>query len=190
MELLLKIDNYETVACDDNSDLSELKKETIRDNTDIGHVIKSDIVNIGAGADWLVIYLVLDIGLRMIKLGSEINDGIDGWIGLGKKLQKLFHRKKIVSVDIEGANALAIALIAKRRKISQLEKNQESTINLVDLSGIIPHNKGLSKKPHNYHILSYRINGEDVYIIGVTSEGETKIIKHFGFNIDGISEEK
>lgn len=190
MEILLVIDNYEENVCNNNLDVSKIKKETVKNNIDFGHVSKFNIVNIGAGADWMVVCLVIDIGLRMIKLGSEINDGIDGWIGLGKKLQKLFHRKKIVSVDIEGANALAIALIAKRRKISQLEKIQESTINLVDLSGIIPHNKGLSKKPHNYHILSYRINGEDVYIIGVTSEGETKIIKHFGFNIDGISEEK
>ena len=121
-------------------------------------------------------------------MGGEINDGIDGWIEIGKKLQKLFRGKKIVSIDIDGATALAIDQIAKQGRIVSLEKIQETTINLVDVSGMISVNSELSKKPHNYYIQTYRINDEDIYVVGIKSSGEVEIIKHFIFNPYGISE--
>lgn len=190
MEILLSIDNYEERACNDCLDFSESEKENIKKALDFEHVTKVDSVNIGPGADYIVILLVVSIGLQLIKIGAEINDGIDGWIGIGKKLHRLFRRKKIVSVDLEGATALAINLIAKKEKIDRLEKLQESTINLVDLSGMIRGNRGISKKPYNYYIQTYRVNNEDIYVIGIKSTGEVKIIKHFGFNPYGIIEVK
>lgn len=51
-------------------------------------------------------------------------------------------------------------------------------------------NKGLSKEPYNYYIQSYCINNSDVYVIGIKSTGEVKIIKHFVFNYHGIEEKK
>ena len=69
-----------------------------------------------------------------------------------------------------------------------MEKLQEFTINLVDLSGMIRGNRGLSKKPHNYYIQTYRVNYEDIYVIGIKSTGEVELIKHFGFNPYGIIE--
>lgn len=82
--------------------------------------------------------------------------------------------------------------IARHETITSLEKIQDTTINLVDVSGMIPLNSNLSAKPHNYYIQAYRINNEDIYVIGITSSGEVSIIKHFGFNpygdvVDGIS---
>ena len=128
------------------------------------------------------ILLVVDIALRMLKIGTEVNDGIDAWISLGNKLWNLFRKRKIVSVDIDGATSIAIALIAQREKIVKLEKLQEATINLVDLSSMLPQNVGLSKAPHNYYIQTYRINDDEIYVVGITSEGKANVIKHFGYS--------
>ena len=92
MEVLLNIDNYEEWVCNDNLDFSEVEKDEIKKKVGLDHVKKVEYVNIGPGADWIVILLLLDLGLQLIKVGAEINDGIDGWIGLGKKLHKLFYR--------------------------------------------------------------------------------------------------
>lgn len=188
MEILLNIDYNEEWESKVTFNLSKNEKEKIKKQIDFGNIKKYSIANIGPDADWFVILLLLDLGLQLIKVGADINDGIDGWIGLGKKLLKLFHRNKIVSIDIDGATALAINQIAKKQKINRLEKINESIINLVDLSGVIHGNKGLSKTPHNYYIQSYCINNSDVYVIGIKSTGEVKIIKHFVLSLHGIEE--
>ena len=188
MELLLELDVCKGLSCNEILELSESDKKRIKKTVDLDHVTEMDFVNIGPGADLIVLLLIVSIGLQLIKVGAEINDGIDGWIEIGKKLQKLFKRKKIVSVDMDGATALAIGCIATQDKIITLEKIQETVINLVDVSGMIPINSGLSRKPHNYYIQTYRINGEDIYVMGIKSTGEVEIIKHFGFNPYGIIE--
>lgn len=188
MEILLDLDICKGLPCNEILKVTESDKERIKEKLDLGHVTKMDFVNIGPGADLIVLFLVVSIGLQLIAIGAEINDGIDGWVEIGKKLQKLFNRKKIVSVDTDGATALAIGYIAKQNKITTLEKIQETVINLVDVSGMIPVNNGLSRKPHNYYIQTYRINGEDIYVMGIKSTGEVEIIKHFGFNPYGIIE--
>ena len=190
MEILLSIDNYEEKACNDCLDYSESEKERIKKEVGFDHVSKVDFVNIGLGADCIVILLVVSIFFQLIRIGAEINDGIDGWIEIGRKLRRLFRRKKIVSVDVDGATALAIAHIARKEKITKLVKLQENTINLVDVSGQIPANKGLSKKPHNYYIQTYQVNDEEIYVMGIKSTGDVKVIKHFTFFMNGFIDEK
>ena len=190
MEILLSIDNYEEKACNESLDYSESEKERIKKEVGFDHVSKVDFVNIGPGADCIVILLVVSIFFQLIRIGAEINDGIDGWIEIGRKLRRLFRRKKIVSVDVDGATALAIEHIARKEKITKLVKLQENTINLVDVSGQIPANKGLSQKPHNYYIQTYQVNDEDIYVMGIKSTGDVKVIKHFTFFMNGFIDEK
>lgn len=191
MEILLDVGVNDGPFCDEILDVvSDDDKNELVKLTELDEIHDAKYVNIGPGADFIVLLLIIDIGLRALKLGAEINDGIDGWIGLGKKLSKLFQREKIVSIDIDGATSIAIELISREVKIDSLKKMEETTINLVDVSGMIPINSGLSAKPHNYYILTYRVNGEDVYVVGVTSTGEANIIKHFGFNPYGITDIK
>lgn len=188
MEILLDLDICKNLPCEDTLEISIDDKEEIKKRLDLENIYDTQIVNIGPGADLFVLLLILDISLNILKLGSEINDGIDGWIGIGKKLRNLFQRKKIVSIDLDGATSMAIELIARHERIIRLEKIQETTINLVDVSGMIRTNSTLSAKPHNYYIQTYKINDDDIYVIGITSSGEANIIKHFGFNPYGISD--
>ena len=182
MEILLEMNLCESLVSDDVFELTEIDKDNIRKQVELGCIRSVELVNIGPGADYFVLLLVVDIALRMLKIGTEVNDGIDAWISLGNKLRNLFRKRKIVSVDIDGATSIAIALIAQREKIVKLEKLQEATINLVDLSSMLPQNVGLSKAPHNYYIQTYRINDDEIYVVGITSEGKANVIKHFGYS--------
>lgn len=190
MEILLDLSICGNLQAEDSLEVSPEDKEEIKKRAGLENMRDAMFVNIGPGADLIVLLLIVDISLGILKLGSVINDGIEGWIGIGRKLRELFRRRKIVSIDSDGATSMAIELIARHETITRLEKIQESTINLVDVSAMIPMNSDLSAKPHNYYIQTYRINDGDVYVVGITSSGEAGIIKHFGFNPYGISEIK
>ena len=127
--------------------------------------------------------MVVLVGIRLvyeiIKAGKYINDGIDGWIKIGNRLKNLVKRNKIISIDSEGATLLAIELISQKEKINVFEVMQEDTINLVDMSGVLPENKGLAAKPFNYFVKTINVNDETLYIIGVNSTGEATIIKQY-----------
>lgn len=181
MELLLNIENYEEKSCNDRLDFSDAEKERIKKSSKLDYITKVDFVNIGLGADMIVILLILNLSFQLLNIGKEINEGIDGWIGLGQKIRRLFKRKRIVSIDEEAAAALAINLVAQKEKIYKLVKIQENTINFLDISGMLPKNKGLSKKPYNYYVQTYLINDEITYVIGIKSTGEAKILMHYEY---------
>ena len=186
MEILLDIDSREDISCEELNEVLDSDKKELLKQFEIEGIRDAKYVNIGPGADFIVLLLIIDIGLRALKLGTEINDGIDGWIGIAKKLGKLFKKNKIVSIDEDGATSLAIGLIAQKIRINKLQKIDEMTINLMDVSGMIHGNYGLSFKPHNYYIQTYKVNNEDIFIIGITSAGDVNLIKHFGYNPYGI----
>ena len=188
MELLLTLDICEELAENDALEITDAEREMVLREAELEGVESVGLVNIGPGADYYVFLLLLSLGLSAIKLGADINDGIEGWRALGEKLRRLFERRRVVSVDAEGATALAIALLAQKEQIERLEKRQEMTLNLVDVSGMIPGNRGLSQKPHNYYIQSYLINSEELYVVGIKSNGQTEILKHFGYSPYGVME--
>ena len=168
----------------DEFTLTESDKEDIIKDSDLGSNVKSvEYVNIGAGADCMVIMLLVCFGLEILKAGKIINDGIDGWLGFGKKLKKLVKRNKIISIDSEGATLLAIELISQKEKINAFEVMQEDTINLVDISGLVLGNKGLAAKPLNYFVKTFKVNDETIYIIGVNSTGQATIIKRYDVSL-------
>lgn len=179
MELLFNIDNYEEKMSSDELTLNETEKKKIINEIAISNVESVEFVNIGAGADCMVVLVGIRLVYEIIKAGKYINDGIDGWIKIGNRLKNLVKRNKIISIDSEGATLLAIELISQKEKINVFEVMQEDTINLVDMSGVLPENKGLAAKPFNYFVKTINVNDETLYIIGVNSTGEATIIKQY-----------
>lgn len=88
----------ESFVSDDVFELTEIDKDNIKKQVELGCIRSVELVNIGPGTDYFVLLLVVDIALRMLKIGTEVNDGIDAWISLGNKLRNLFRKRKIVSV--------------------------------------------------------------------------------------------
>ena len=180
MELLFNIDNYEEKMSSDELTLNETEKKKIINDIAISNVESVEFVNIGAGADCMVVMVVFALmGYEIIKAGKYINDGIDSWIKIGNRLKNLVKRNKIISIDSEGATLLAIELISQKEKINVFEVMQEDTINLVDMSGVLPENKGLAAKPFNYFVKTINVNDETLYIIGINSAGQATIIKQY-----------
>lgn len=181
MEILITIDNYEEKMGSDELLLTDAEKEEITKDIDLNYNIECiEYRNIGVGADWIVLLIIFTwAGFKIIKSGKNINDGINGWIEIGKKLKKLVKRNKVVSVDSEGATLLALEMIHQKEKITTIEITHESTINLVDVSGFLPRNKGLAAKPFNYFVKAITVNYETIYIIGVNSNGVANIIKRY-----------
>ena len=132
MELLFDIDNYEEKMSSDELTLKESDKKKIIEDVAISNVERVEYANIGCGADWIVILIgIVIIGYNVLKSGKSVDDGIDGWIEIGKKLKILVKRNKVISVDSEGATLLAIEAIAQLETINVIEVFQENTINLV-----------------------------------------------------------
>ena len=123
--------------------------------------------------------MTINLGFQLIKLGAEINNGVDGWIELGKKILKLFRQDELVSVDSDGATALAINRITKNGTISSLEKMTESVIDLTAYSEKNHGNVKSSDEKQMYYIQTYMINHQEIYVVGTLSTGKTEIIKHF-----------
>ena len=181
MEILLNIDNYEEKMSSDELTLTESDKKDIIKGLDLeSHVKSVEYVNIGAGADCMVIMVdFLESGYEILKAGKYIYEGIKGLIKIAKKLKDLVNRKKVISVDSKVATLLAIEQIFQEENIKLLEVCQEDTINLIDMSGFLPENKGLAAKPLNYFIKTIKVNDETLYIIGVNSTGQATIIKRY-----------
>lgn len=185
MELLLDIDRFKEKMGSDEFTLTESEKEDIIKDIDLESDVKSvEYVNIGAGADCMVIMVVLVwFGYEVLKAGKSINDGIEGWIKISKKIKNLVKRKIVISIDSEGAKLLAIELISQKEHIKLLEVCQEDTINLVDISGLVIGNKGLAAKPLNYFVKTIKVNDETIYIIGINSTGKATIIKRYDVSL-------
>lgn len=189
MELLLNLEKYDDKI---NSDgLSEKDKEEIKKSLEFEGEIEVSDVNIGPGADLYVISACILLAANIFMLGDKIDKGIEGWIKIGQRLKKLFTRKELISIDNEGASLLAVEHIASFENIKQLEKINETEINLVQLNKSFTDGRqpsDLISKPHNYYIQTYLINNEKHFVIGIKSNGEVNTIKCFGYNPYGISE--
>lgn len=90
MELLLDINKHEGKMGSDEFTITESDKEDIIKDSDLGSSVKSvEYVNIGAGADCMVVMVGIWLGYKILKSGKSINDGIDGWLEIGKKVKEI-----------------------------------------------------------------------------------------------------
>jgi len=125
MKILLKRKNPNDGGRNEELEFSQFGEVTIKTSAS-----NCPIFGIIPDAGLSLIFMTITLALDLIKLGAEINAGIDGWIELGKKILNLFIQDELVSVDSDGATALAINHIAKYEDISCLKKMTESVIDL------------------------------------------------------------
>jgi len=135
---------------------------------------QKDEVDIGAGADWVFIPYVIAAGAFFFS-GKKIEENIQAWISMGKKIRKLFKKKKKASIfiDKDAAIALAISLINKKEKIESLEITFDKELGHFDLNKVYKDGRQntLSAKPYNYYVLIFNINDISTYIFCIKSDG-------------------
>lgn len=137
-----------------------------------------ELINIGAGADWIVVLQTIGSVAEFLKVGIELAEKI---IDYKKAAQKLLESKKdnsLIAVDIEGAKLLSLQKIAEYEGIKSIEFTDQMVVPLVDMNDIFYKKRdGLARHPFNHYTFALKVNKEQVYITSVTSSGDVEITR-------------
>lgn len=189
MEILIIDNKYDEIIHGDSNNFEE-----IIDGFDLTGISSCKKANIGPGADIFVVSAIVGGVIALFNVGKGINEGIEGWVSLGKKIASLFEKKKILAIDPKGASLLAIQFIADKEEIKSIQMVDDTEINLIQLDKLFDDGRRsdeLISKPYNFYIQSFLVNHRTMYIVGIKSTGEINLIKcfdtHFGY---GIREQK
>lgn len=189
MELLLNIDELSDITnrgWDESFQADEEKQ--IKDVLQMDGVERVARVNIGPGADLLTILVAINTLVDTYLVASKLLEGSEAWKKLISRIKGFISKKQLVSIDEDGAKLLAIDYLVSNYSCDTIEFVDSHVINITDISGMVHNTSELAKKPHNYYVQTYHVNGENTVILGIRSDGEVKQIKTFGLSNYGLNE--
>lgn len=140
-----------------------------------------EYVNIGPGADWIVLLTTFaGVVWTIFQVPGIVKKSLEGWEWLIEKLKGFIKEDKLVSLDQDAAGMLAIDYLASKYGTDEsFDLLDIHTIRLVDISEMVHNNKGeLVDHPHNYYVFTFRIAGR-LIILSVRSTGKIKVIESF-----------
>jgi hypothetical protein len=136
---------------------------------------RTEITGVGFGADAIALSIFLGIGLFFA--GKKIEENLDSWIRLGKRLTKAISRLKERQADVILSEPMAAALSISH--VVNVDKNYSRISLLSSITYPIPNaalNPNLIKifkeHPYRYYIFGWSIDNKFVRIIYMTSYGE------------------
>jgi hypothetical protein len=172
MELIVHDPTYSGEGGDNAKFIEELKKEL----TIVSNDFQIKEIDIGRGANWPVVLITFS---GIFLLGKKINENLEAWISLGKKLTKLLENIKRkfgqYRIDAEGASLMAMERIFFLTKgaVSSIEKISENVVLVSPLAR--KDSRGLSAKPDALYLQIYKVNRDEYYIFGIKSKGTIEI---------------
>lgn len=174
MELLISYPDGTEFSSDDQ--VQKVPDEFLNDLSDIGEVNDLKTINIGPGADWIVLAALFS---GLFFLGEKIESNIEAWLKIGKRLKTLFkkHNKKWIFIDEKGATALCMVDIAEAEKeIREIEEVQSHEIKILDIHGQLLHytEEDLGMNPYSIYNKTFLINNEYYYFYVILSNGDIK----------------
>lgn len=191
MQILLNIDGLADITNDSWEErFSPEEEKRIADTLQMENVEELSRVNIGPGADLMVILLAINTIAETYLVASKILEGSDGWKKLIAKIKEFICKQELVSVDEDGAKLLAIDFISQHYQYERIDLIASQVINITDVSGMIHLSSELAKRPHNYYVQAYSLDNEIKIILGITSDGEVKLIKAYGWSPYGLNEQE
>ena len=139
-----------------------------------------DVVNIGPGADWLVIMATITVAWNIFQLPGILKSSLEGWEWLIEKLKSYKKNMQLVSLDQDAAGMLAIDYLADKYGADEaFDLLDAHTIPIVDITGMVRnHVGGLSNQPHCYHIFTFRI-ADRIIVLSVRSTGVIRELEAF-----------
>jgi hypothetical protein len=161
-----------------NYDLSQIESKEFDDLIDelkqIDNEVNISTINLGKGADWVLILAILGSITSVIALGDKLEKGIEGWIKIGKRLTNLFKKSDRVYVDEDGAKILAITYISEKYNIKNITLLDNHTTFLADFSFWFNQRdpKDFTSKPFNIYNFTFDINNERTISLCIKSNGE------------------
>ena len=148
-----------------------------------------EVVNIGPGADWIVILATISIAWKVFQVPGQIKKSLEGCDWLIKKLKGYIKKDQLVSLDQDAAGMLAIDyLSAKYGEDESFDLLDSYTIPIVDITGMVRNSiGGLANQPHCYHIFTFRI-ADRIIILSVRSTGKIRELEAFHDMPYGLSD--
>ena len=191
MELLLSIEDLNDIVNSSwDASFTPEEIETIGERVgfDTKHISFSR-VNIGPGADVLVILSTIVLVKDLLLLPPSVLRGLKDWKKMVGWLKGLIKKKELVSGDETFAEILARDYLVRRFKSERFKLVDSHTIRLEDFSSIINSKESkLPKHPYCYYIRSYQLDNGRTIVLGIKSTGEVNLIKAFEWNPYGLME--
>ena len=176
MELITRIPT-EIYESDDYEEfeISEAARVKERWNEETAEI---ELINIGAGADWIVVLQTIGSIADLLKVGIELAGKLIDYKKGAQKLLKCKKEDRLISVDIEGAKLLTLQKISEYENITSIEFTDQMVVPLVDMNNIF-HKKrnGLARHPFNHYTFALKVNKDLFYITSVTYSGDVEITR-------------
>lgn len=179
MQVLLNIpDNYFEDEC--SPAFAYRERDKIEKQYNLRPQDSVEVVNIGPGADWMVIMTTITVTWTIFQLPGIIKSSLEGWQWLIDKLKSYQKNKQLVSLDQDAAGLLVIDHIADKYGADEsFDLLDVHTIPIVDISGMVRNRLGgLANQPHSYHVFTFRI-ADRIIILSVRSTGKIKELESF-----------
>lgn len=139
-----------------------------------------EVVNIGPGADWMVIMTTITVAWTIFQLPGNIKSSLEGWQWLIDKLKSYKKNKQLVSLDFDAAGMLAIDYLAdKYGADASFSLIDAYEFNITDISTMFPNREeSLAAHPHNYYVYTFNI-AQRIIVLSVRSTGEIRELEAF-----------
>jgi len=163
---------------------SEFLKDIKADLKNIDSSFKLKEVNLGTGADWVLIMAILNGITTIFLLGEKIDKGIDGWVKIGKRIKSLFSKTDTIYLDKAAAQLLALQYLAEKHVLKSISLEKELTEEIINLSTMLRDRKpeDFISKPYSIYYLTFYINDHINTMLSVRSDGEIKELYSYDNN--------
>lgn len=162
-------------------DLSPKEREMINYAYDLKDADEVEYVNIGPGADWMVLLTTFaNVAWVLFQGPGILKKSIEGWEWLIHKLKSLIKKNLLVSLDQDAAGLLAIDYLAnKYGDDSGFDMMDAHTFMIMNLEGMYPgHKNSFVAHPHNYYVFTFTIAAR-IIVLSVRSSGEIRELEAF-----------
>jgi hypothetical protein len=179
MQLLIPDPTYDHPERSKEEFLIELRTE-LKGLSSEFNLIDADA---GHGADWPVVLAILG---GLFFLAKPINENINAWLALAKKLGGMVERvrKKWGAARLDERGCILLAL-------NRLMETHKGPIRSLELMGTVQalfqvfpwkDPKRLDHHPDALYVIGFRVNDERIHILGVKSKGTVEFEKDFSIN--------
>lgn len=140
-----------------------------------------EYVNIGLGADWIVLLTTFaNVAWALFQGPGIIKKSIEGWEWLIEKLKGLIKRDLLVSLDQDAAGLLAIDYLANiYGDDSCFDLMDAHTFEIFNFEGMYPNcEDSFVAHPHNYYVFTFTIAAR-IIVLSVRSSGRIRELEAF-----------
>lgn len=153
--------NYSIEVIESN-DLKSIQSDLI----EIDENVKLEEVNMGTGADWIMILAIINGITTVFLLGDKIDKGIEGWANIEKRLKKIFSKSRVILIDKDAAIFLAVNYLNEKFRVDSIKLIVESEFTINDLSKMLKDRKSKEfiSRPYSVYLMTFEINDNVLYL--------------------------